>query len=383
MTKQTADLHFTGGGSDKVYHLLQNGTALHVAYGRRGSGLAMSQQDHPTAAKAAAEFTKKFNEKLAKGYQVANGISGNVWGHQVAVDPGTGDFTVKTIMVDDVMVDTRVMTDTRKKAMEKIPSGFLPQLLNEISEEEAQAYLDDDAWGAQEKKNGRRHTVLVDPTNREPRGANKLGFTVPTPVSFNAALFSLQLDGEIIGSKLYAFDLLDLNCFSRKSHPYLQRYNDLLEFHRTYCNDSVELVPLWTSTAAKQELWDRVKSAGGEGVVFKRLDAAHTEGRPNRLGDQLKVIFWQHTQAIVTGITEGKRSVALACYDLAKQVWVPVGNVTIPANYAIPQIGEFVEIRYKYYYEDGSLFQPIYQGARDDCTAMDTDWNKLLRPPEE
>jgi bifunctional non-homologous end joining protein LigD len=373
---QKADLHFTGGGSDKVYHLLQNGADLHVAYGRRGSGLNISKQTLASEVKAATEFQKKFMEKLNKGYQIADGISGNIWGHRITVDPGSGDTTVTAIMKNDVLLS---VTDTSTRRTEKIPSGFLPQLLNEISEEEAQQYINDDAWGAQEKKNGRRHTVLIDLVNKEPRAANKLGFLIPTFVTFRKPVDSLQLDGEAIGSKLYIFDILRYNQYSYKDITYRQRFNALVNFHIQYGNASTEIIPLYEGTRAKQRLWDKVKANGGEGVVFKRLDAIHKPGRPNRLGDQLKVIFWQHTQARVVSITEGKRSVALICWNSQAHHWVDVGNVTIPANYDMPLVGDYVEIRYKYYYEGGSLFQPQYEGTTDVATDLDTDFNKLLR----
>jgi bifunctional non-homologous end joining protein LigD len=43
-----------------------------------------------------------------------------------------------------------------------------------------------------------------------------------------------------------------------------------------------------------------------------------------------------------------------------------VGNVTIPANHALPKVGDLVEVRYLYHYPGGSLYQPIYLGSRSD-----------------
>ncbi|MCY3018597.1 MAG: hypothetical protein NTW87_06145 [Planctomycetota bacterium] len=45
---------------------------------------------------------------------------------------------------------------------------------------------------------------------------------------------------------------------------------------------------------------------------------------------------------------------------------VSVGNVTIPANQKVPGVGTIVETRYLYCYPQGSLFQPVYLGPRDD-----------------
>lgn len=366
MAKQIADLHFTGGGSDKVYHLMQDGVELHIAYGKRGSGLATSVQYLATEAKAVAEFNKKFKEKLAKGYQVASAYIRNPW-----------------ITADQSQCATQAV-DSRTKAMDKTPSGFLPQLLNEIPEADAQKYIDDPAWGAQEKKNGRRHTFHIQTNPDRVIGSNKLGIITPAFVTLTKPVKNVSLDGEAIGGKLFVFDMLYLNDMDLSLCTYLTRYDMLVGFHKAHCNSSTELIPLFTTTEDKQALWDRVKSSGGEGIVFKRLHAVHTAGRPNRLGDQLKVIFWQHTQAIVLGITDGKRSVALGCHDPGSPEWKQMGNVTIPANYDMPEVGDYVEIRYKYYYEGGCLFQPQYEGITDVATREDTDYMKLLRfSPEE
>ena len=48
---------------------------------------------------------------------------------------------------------------------------------------------------------------------------------------------------------------------------------------------------------------------------------------------------------------------------------MPVGNVTIPPNAAIPRIGNILEVRYLYCYRAGSLFQPCFLGVRDDLDA--------------
>jgi bifunctional non-homologous end joining protein LigD len=64
-----------------------------------------------------------------------------------------------------------------------------------------------------------------------------------------------------------------------------------------------------------------------------------------------------------------KRSVALAVMGderFGALGLVAVGNVTIPANFAIPEAGSVCEVRYLYYFEGGSLYQPVYLGTRDD-----------------
>ena len=43
-----------------------------------------------------------------------------------------------------------------------------------------------------------------------------------------------------------------------------------------------------------------------------------------------------------------------------------LGSVTIPVNFDVPAVGTMVEVRYRYAYPGGSLFQPVYRGERTD-----------------
>ena len=52
-------------------------------------------------------------------------------------------------------------------------------------------------------------------------------------------------------------------------------------------------------------------------------------------------------------------------------MWMGVGNVSIPVNHAIPQVGNIIEVRYLYAYPNGSLFQPTYLGERNDLEETD------------
>jgi bifunctional non-homologous end joining protein LigD len=115
-------------------------------------------------------------------------------------------------------------------------------------------------------------------------------------------------------------------------------------------------------------------------VVFKRLKAAHSAGRPNSGGDQLKLKFYEMASVIVMALTKGKRSVEMgvvkapavhpkaALMPAKFQVdgVVPIGSVTIPANQEIPAVGSVCEVRYLYTYPTGSMFQTTYLRPRTD-----------------
>ena len=47
--------------------------------------------------------------------------------------------------------------------------------------------------------------------------------------------------------------------------------------------------------------------------------------------------------------------------------WLAAGNVTIPANQAVPSVGSVVEVRYLYAFKESCcLYQPTYLGQRSD-----------------
>ena len=101
--------------------------------------------------------------------------------------------------------------------------------------------------------------------------------------------------------------------------------------------------------------------------------------RPNSGGPQLKFKFVETASFIVTSHND-KRRVTLGLYGTGKesQNLQPAGNVNIPPNQDIPQIGSVVEVRYLYAFrESGSIYQPFYLGLRDDIPADECTVDQL------
>jgi len=360
------DLHCTEAGSDKAYHCaiqeVEPGL-YHVpfAYGRVGSTLTTGCKTTAPVSldKAQKVYEKLVREKTSKGYLSAPGISGNIFGVGLSADLPAG--TQQTII-----------------AMSKEDSNHRPQLLNPINEEDVTVYLNSPLWGMQEKMDGERRAIRST-ISKSVEGINRKGQFVPLHPELAADVAKTArcglIDGESIGSTLYAFDLLDQDSSDLRQQRYIDRYNALMLFCQNM--ENVEVVPLAITTAEKQALFNRVKLAGGEGVVFKRLDAPYTAGRPASGGTQLKFKFWESATCIVTGVNEGKRSIQIAATDSEGTIEIPVGNVTIPANHAIPAVGSLVEIKYLYFFPGGSLYQPQYLGVRSDADRGDCDIAKL------
>jgi hypothetical protein len=172
-------------------------------------------------------------------------------------------------------------------------------------------------------------------------------------------------DGESIGDDYHAFDLLELNGENLRPLPYRVRLVRLANLLLSSSQHShVRLVETAFTTRQKTELWQRLRRENREGIVFKRLDAPYTPGKPNSGGAQLKYKFVATVSAVVAKVN-ARRSVEISLFQ--GRSLVSCGNVSIPANHEIPRVGAVVEVRYLYAYRDSlALYQPVYLGPRDD-----------------
>jgi len=343
--QESITLYYREGSSDKVYQCAIEPAGerfvVKFAYGRRNATLNTGTKtnvpvDYPDARRI---FDKLVKEKTAKGY--TPGPDGTPYQH----------------------------TDKEQRA-----TGLAPQLLNPIDEAEVERLVADDAWAMQEKFDGRR--MLVQKHGAAIHGINRKGLIVglPSPVAVAAHAIpgDFILDGEAVGEVLHGFDLLEINGEDQRPLDYRQRLTALLNLLASAQQRNIRFVTTAFVTSQKASLLEHLRFQKREGVVFKRLDAPYTAGRPNGGGPQLKHKFYATLSAVV-GRINAQRSVEVQLRD-GKQ-WVAAGNVTIPTNHRVPCVGAVVEVRYLYAFpESGSLYQPTYLGPRSDvdrreCTA--------------
>lgn len=325
-------LYFSEGSSDKEYHASiekkDGGYVVNFAYGKRGSSLTTGSKTPAPVdlGKATKIYDKLVAEKVAKGYTTQEGgvaFSGTESAGRV--------------------------------------SGLVPQLLNPVEESEIERLILNPAFCMQEKFDGERRMARGD------QGVNRKGLFRALPVTLAESIRSATvgenvLDGEQIGETLHVFDILERMGVDLRPLPYRKRLEILRDAVRS--NDRVRLVETAYTPEEKRALLAKVKDANGEGVVFKRLDAAYSAGRPNAGGPQLKAKFVTTASVKIIGQNEAKRSVRMAV--LKGAMWIEVGSVTIPPNFTVPAAGAIAEVRYLYAYRDGALFQPVYLGERSD-----------------
>jgi len=186
------------------------------------------------------------------------------------------------------------------------------------------------------------------------------------------------IDGEAVGETLHVFDLLEIDGSSIQAETYRYRYRQLGDLVGK-APGCISLVPTALTKTEKALAFCTFKAMKAEGVVFKRLDAAYTAGRPASGGSQLKFKFCETASFIVSHLN-AKRSVSLMLLDGSKTV--PVGNVTIPPNEKVPVMGAIIECRYLYCFRGGSIFQPIYLGQRDDIPPEECIIGQLKYKPD-
>ncbi len=341
---ESAELRYQEGNSDKVYmasiERTGSGYAVNFAYGRRGQALntgTKTPEPLPLAV-AASVYRKLVQSKTAKGYRVFSG------GEQAIA------------VADDVGRDT----------------GLRPQLLNPVTEKEAEACVRDQCWCVQEKYDGRR-LLLRKAADGTLTAANRKGLIIACPEAVTATLAQIRgpftIDGELVGDKLHTFDLLESPAGDRRGATYAERLAELESKFGAIDCASFAVAPTVFGASAKKAFVEGLRASGKEGAVFKDLHALWTEGKTASGGPSLKLKFWETCSCVVLRVNAGKRSVELGLGGR------PVGSVTIPPNYPVPIQGMVVEVRYLYVAAvGGSLYQPIYLGVREDidpneCTA--------------
>lgn len=351
-----AALFYCSGSSDKVYQaqVIKNdeGCLVNFQYGRRGNALTSgtktaSPVDEATARKI---FKKLVAEKMAKGY--------------TPDESGTA------------------YQDTPKG---ELFTGILPQLLNPVDESELEKLFRDGSFVMQEKHDGERR--MISNVGAEFFGINRKGMRVSLPIPVVEALADLPpnslLDGEIIGDVYYPFDILECHGVDLRKQPYEDRVDVLRDEMETIAGKTIVPVVTLSSEADKRHAYAVIRKRNGEGVSFKQRYSSHTVGRPNSGGDHLKFKFVESGTFVVTAQNDSKRSVQVAAFaDNGGKV--DLGNVSIPPNYDVPEVGSTVEVKYLYAFPNGgSLYQPIYRGKRSDQSLDDCKLSQLKYKPEQ
>ncbi|HTL33012.1 MAG TPA: WGR domain-containing protein [Kofleriaceae bacterium] len=367
-TVKSVQLFFQEGTSDKLYNaqIVEDAGAYTVAvqWGRRGSKLQEGNKAlRVTRAKAEATFDRIVREKRSKGYEE---IAGNVRPAAVAPPSGQGSAS-------------KAGAGTKRAVV-----GHAAQLLTAIEDDELDGFLADDAMIAQQKLDGIRVLVTIQPTG-ELIATNRNG--QPTQMAGGNALAGLAylpkatvVDGEILDDAYWIFDVLAIAGTDVRTHGYLDRYKLLDEELEPALTGTAQILPLAKGAKAKRTLHDKLRRAGAEGIVFKQRDAPYSHGR---VTTQRKHKFIKSADVII--LENAGNAYKMAVMDGSKlfecgRVFAGTTNASRKDLDARLARGErpVAEVRYLYATDDHQLFQPVFVNVRDDKLARSCLRSQLL-----
>lgn len=367
-----AELWSREGGSDKVYHLWISevpgggGFLLHYANGPRGRtpkpGIKTPQP--VSRAEAQRHYDEVLRSKLVKGYKPTN---------------------------DDPMTPFVAPTANARK-----PDSVAVMLLEPV--EDPERYYNKPTWWAQPKYDGQR--VVLKLTGGVARAQNRLGLDFECPKVFVKPLTAIGqdivLDGEAVGDTYYAFDLIQLRGVDVRNQSYMARFRMLEMLFAAVGGATIKLSETAKTPEAKRAMHARITAEAGEGMVFKDADAPYEGFRSSRA---VKYKFWKSATVLVIARNDtgekldlqghvvpsnkpkNRRSIQAALIDGQKLVFV--GDVSVPANYAMPSPGAFCEVRYLYAFKGTKkMYQPQYEGERTDVTIDACVLTQLRYKPE-
>jgi len=341
----------SGGTSDKVYQVqlepVQHGEdfryAVNFQFGRRGGTLQTGTKTPEPVAydQAKSIYLKLLEDKTSKGYR-ANGETAHP-GPVGATGPARTEWPV--------------------------------ELLTEITSAEAGRFIRDPEYLLQEKVDGHRRQILKKA--KTIWSFNKKGEAVALPESTAAAVREIPmetvlLDGELIGDRFVAFDLI--HCGDGELKPsYGMRFTHLLELiPRKDSLLSIVRTFRTASPAARLAWIERLHKERAEGVVFKNAAASY---RPGRSDQHKKLKFVKTCSAVVMAVgTNGKASIDVGLY--ANGQVIEIGTCSTMGK-KIPKVGQVVEVRYLYASAGRKLQQAIYLGWRDDIDANECTMDQL------
>lgn len=345
-------LYCKEGRSDKVYRAAieprEGGHVVTFAYGRRGYTMTTGiKTPEPVSLDEAEDILRKLEaQKRAKGY--TDGPDS---------EPYTGTNGVT-------------------------PTGILPQLLDAVPADGAEALLRDDRYLLQPKMDGRR--CILQKSGPNIAGINRRGLECGIPERLRRSGEQLPgdwlIDGELVGDTLHAFDLLEHDG-NLRARPYRDRLVALLNLLMSGQAPAIRYLAAVSGQPVKRRAFEDCRERGMEGVVFKKIDAAYIPGRPASGGDQFKCKFVETASVVITAIN-AKRSVAMGLFRGTDMV--PAGNVSIPPNQPVPKAGDIAEVRYLYAMPGShALYQPVFLGVRDDIAPIECTVDQLKFRPME
>ena len=212
-------------------------------------------------------------------------------------------------------------------------------------------------WTFETKADGKRALLA----NGELRG-RALRYRLPGELP--ATLASCALDGEIVGSTYYVFDLLEANGQDIRRLPLRERRAALLALQPLF-PDWIRPIPTARPGQAGGEYVQAVLRDGGEGCVAKQLSAPYGFGWFKAKGVQTHDV-------VVTAQATATRSVSIGHYSDDDRL-VDCGKVAVFSLSTLESLrtGDVLEIAAQGRTAQGKFREPRFLKVRTDKPAAD------------
>jgi bifunctional non-homologous end joining protein LigD len=360
-------LHCIEGGSDKIYELSiepvgEDRFSVTYANGKRGSKLVGGSKT-PNGLPVGYDEAKKIVEqvlaqKIKGGYNPINSLSGHL--------------------------------DISKVSNSRLRDGDTGLRFKELiacnGDDHVKEMIESLDYLAQEKFNGERRPIIFDTRiSDKPFGTNRNGIMVELPENIASAFAYIGnkfvIDGEIMGDRYVMYDILQIDENDLRDEICLNRIELMQEFYKNSiipaAKNKFEIAYTAVFPEQKLNLYNKVKTKNGEGLVFKTVFGKYMAVRDQ---NQIKAKFWNSLSAVVTGLNQNKRSVGLCLFEDGKRV--DVGNVTVPSNMDIPEAGSVVEVIYLHAMPNGGLISPTLERVRNDVLPTECTTDQRVMKPE-
>ena len=220
--------------------------------------------------------------------------------------------------------------------------NVIPQLL--IDCENPDLFFGREWFAAEEKLDGDR--CIVAKNSRQVTGTSRTGQPMKlSDETVALAMLSAEpfvIDGEMMpGGEFVAFDILGY------AHNSCLRWANSARAELLRAVSPFRCVERAIGTTAKVELFYRIREKGGEGVVFKALNATYEGGRSE---NYQRHKLYETDNFVVTGIDWGKCSVFVSLNG------VPAGKVQSSFQ-RLPKVGDVVRVKYERRTENGKLLR--------------------------
>jgi bifunctional non-homologous end joining protein LigD len=366
-TVRSIELFFQEQPSDKVYNVAlvcEDGAyTVRVEWGRRGANLSRGTKAVKVELAAAEKaYDKVVRQKTRKGYEVATADN-----RPAEVAPPAGEGSA-----------SKVAGDQRARLAQRA------QLLNPVAESELEALVTSDALVAQQKLDGMR--VLLHVVDGQVVATNREGQITAVAAAITGAFCGAPegtiFDGELVGDRYWAFDLLAYGDEDLREAGYVDRYERLAGVGVE--TDEVALVPTAWTEADKRRLLAALEAASAEGIVFKERDAPYTMGRPASRGAQLKFKFTKSADVVI--VENAGNAYRMAVYHegelhIAGKVFAGTTNESRAEldRLLAGGVNPVAEVRYLYATDDHVLYQPVFVRLRDDKPAVECLRDQLIQ----